>query len=293
VLAYDSGSSAKLIRLLLGVDWPELGALPPPSKTLLTKSGRLSVVGVGAGDPSKSDAVRLIEGEGRFSADCRGGEGARVDDECVPFVYSLEIEAVAVDVPASATGTGVRGRNTGGRRCCPCAIFVLDIEPSVGAGNGWSSLIFRKLCTVRLARHPSEEEEDSSAGGVMGRIPRGELLRFDVCDDPEPTTEYRSCRCILSADLRCDAGDDDLRPLLRSVLVLALLESRRQVIKDEVNEVEGVVVSEHGARETNEDSILYAAVDGSRGLSVSLGGNSGVDNDGVERRLVVDDDARL
>jgi hypothetical protein len=113
-------------------------------------------------------------------------------------------------------------------------------------------MIFRKLCTVRLARHPSEEEEDSSAGGVMGRIPKGETPRFGVCDDPEPTTGYRSWRWILSAALRCDTGDDDLRalplPLLRSVLELALLESRRRVIKDEVNDVEGVEVSEDGAR---------------------------------------------
>jgi len=255
VLAYDSGSSAKLIRLLLGVDRPELGVLPPPPpiRTLLIKSGRLSVVGVGGCDASTSDAVRLIEGDDRFSADCRGGEGARVDDECVPFVYSREIEAVAVDVPASATGTGVRGRNTGGRRCCPCGIFVLDVEPNVAEGKGWSSMIFRKLCTVRLARHPSEEEEDSSTGGVMGRIPNGETPRFGVCDDdPEPTTAYRSWRWHLSVDLRRDVGDDDRRalllPLLRSVLVLALLESRRRVIKEEVNDVEGVGVSEDGAR---------------------------------------------
>lgn len=116
-------------------------------------------------------------------------------------------------------------------------------------------MIFRKLCTVRLARHPSEEEdEDSSAGGVMGRIPNGgETLRFGVCDDddPEPATWYRSWRWVLSADLRREVGDDDLRglplPLLRSVLVLALLGSRRRFMKDEVNDVEGVAVSEDGA----------------------------------------------
>ena len=111
-------------------------------------------------------------------------------------------------------------------------------------------MILRKLCTVRLARHPSEDEEDSSVGGVMGRIPNGETPRFGVCDDdPEPTTEYRSWRWHLP---RRDVGDVDLRalllPLVRSVLVLALLESRRRVIKDEVNEVEGVAVSEDDAR---------------------------------------------
>ena len=44
VLAYDSGSSAKLIRLL-GVDMPELEVLPPP-RTLTTTSGKLSGGGV-------------------------------------------------------------------------------------------------------------------------------------------------------------------------------------------------------------------------------------------------------
>lgn len=51
MLAYDSGSSAKLIRLL-GVDCPELDgvpALPPPRRTLLTRSGILSEVAVGDG----------------------------------------------------------------------------------------------------------------------------------------------------------------------------------------------------------------------------------------------------
>jgi len=46
-----------------------------------------------------------------FIADCLGGDGARVEDECVPLVKSRDIEAVAVDVPASATGAGVRGKN--------------------------------------------------------------------------------------------------------------------------------------------------------------------------------------
>lgn len=212
MLAYDSGSFAKLIRLLFGVECPELDALPPPPRTLLTKSGRLSVVDECVDDIPKSDGVRLIDNNGgepvevdRFSADCRGGEGARVDEECVPFVYNLEIDAVAVDVPASAAGAGVRGKNTGGRKCCPCTIFVLDIEPRVAAGRGWSSMIFRRLCTVRLARHPSEEEEDSSTGGVMGRIAKGETPRFvDVCEVREqllPELKQRSWRWTLSGDI--------------------------------------------------------------------------------------------
>ena len=44
-----------------------------------------------------------------------GGEGARVEEECWALVKSLEIEAVAVDVAASAGGGGLRGsRNLGG-----------------------------------------------------------------------------------------------------------------------------------------------------------------------------------
>lgn len=114
VLAYDSGSWAKLIRLL-GVDIPELGVLPP--RTLTTMSGKLNVrglglveVGVGAGDKDVEEA-----GE-RFIADCRGGEGGRVEEECVPLVKRREMDAVAVEVPASATGAGVRGKKGGARK---------------------------------------------------------------------------------------------------------------------------------------------------------------------------------
>lgn len=75
-------------------------------------------------------------------------------------------------------------------------------------------------------------------------------------------------------------GDDRRRTMpllrLRSVLVLPLLESRRRGINDDVNDVEGVLEPDEGVRwVTNEDSILYAGVEGSSGLSVSLGGNEG------------------
>ena len=49
-------------------------------------------------------------------ADCRGGEGGRVEEECVPLVNRREIDAVAVEVPASATGGGVRGKKGGARK---------------------------------------------------------------------------------------------------------------------------------------------------------------------------------
>jgi hypothetical protein len=121
VLAYDSGSSAKLIRLL-GVDMPELEVLPPP-RTLTTTSGKLSAEGVfklelervevGVGG-TEDEGVE--EGGDRFMADCRGGEGGRVEEECVPLVNRREIDAVAVEVPASATGAGVRGKKGGARK---------------------------------------------------------------------------------------------------------------------------------------------------------------------------------
>ena len=118
VLAYDSGSWAKLIRLL-GVDMPELEVLPPP-RTLTTTSGKLNAGGVfilqlervevGVGGTEDKDVEE--DGE-RFMADCRGGEGGRVEEECVPLVSRREIDAVAVEVPASATGAGVRGKREG------------------------------------------------------------------------------------------------------------------------------------------------------------------------------------
>jgi hypothetical protein len=99
-----------------------------------------------------------------FIALCLGGEGAWVEDECVPFVKSLETDAVAFDVPALGSGAGVLGMNVG--------VFSLSpLNPSAavrGAGGGCSSRIFRRLWTVRLAMQPSDDE-DSSTGGVMDR----------------------------------------------------------------------------------------------------------------------------
>jgi len=121
VLAYDSGSSAKLIRLL-GVDMPELEVLPPP-RALTTTSGKLSASGVfklelegvevGVGETEDNDKEE--DGE-CFMADCRGGEGGRVEEECVPLVNRREMDAVAVEIPASATGGEVRGKKGGARK---------------------------------------------------------------------------------------------------------------------------------------------------------------------------------
>jgi len=90
---------------------------------------------------------------------CLGGEGALVEDEWVPFVNSLDIEAVAFDVTASGTGAGVRGMNFGTFSLSP---LILNRDT-----GGCSSRIFLRLCTVRFAMQLSEDE-DSSTGGVIG-----------------------------------------------------------------------------------------------------------------------------
>jgi hypothetical protein len=55
--------------------------------------------------------------------------------------------------------------------------------------------------------------------------------------------------CSLSMDLR-DAGEDERRvqPWPRSVLALPILESLRLLIKEDVNELEGVAEPDDGAR---------------------------------------------
>lgn len=61
-------------------------------------------------------------------------------------------------------------------------------------------------------------------------------------------------------------------------------------INEVVKEAEGVSEPDVG-RLTNEESMLYAGVEGSNGLSVSLGGSKGVDSDGTVSKLVVEDEA--
>lgn len=106
-LEYDSGSSAKLMRL--GVDTPEGRSFP---RTLATPfpniSERLPILG---------DERGVGGTEGTFKEECVGGEGGRVEDECLPFVKRRDIEAVAVDVPETGTGAGVTGMKLGDRFC--------------------------------------------------------------------------------------------------------------------------------------------------------------------------------
>lgn len=129
-LAYDSGSSAKLMRL--GVDKPEGGLLP---RTLATPfpniSERLPVLG----------DERGVEGtEGTFKEECVGGEGGRVEDECLPLVKRRDIEAVAVDVPATGAGTGVTGMKLGDRLC----LRSFRGGELMELGGGCSSRILRR-----------------------------------------------------------------------------------------------------------------------------------------------------
>src|ERR1700722_15630908 len=133
-LAYDSGSSAKLIRL--GVDRPEddrpeCDRLSPTARVtpMVSRLGRLRLVGLGDGDGGA---------DGCFIADDLGGGGGRVDDVCVALVYRREMEAVAVEVLEDGRGGGERGRKAGGRR--RSGFLPADVE---GMG-GCSSRILRR-----------------------------------------------------------------------------------------------------------------------------------------------------
>ena len=73
------------------------------------------------------------------------------------LVKRRDMEAVAVEVPASARGAGEIGMKRGA---------------FLGGGGGCSSRILRRHFTVCLAGQPSDEldeGEDSSIVGVIGR----------------------------------------------------------------------------------------------------------------------------
>lgn len=136
----------------LGVERPEPGRLPPNMTTPAPSiSGILSIVGDG-----EVRGVGLVDADD-LSAECLGGDGGRVDEVCVGLVKRRETDAVAVDVSASAMGGGDKGKKAGCRRGSGCL------------GGGCSSRILRSALMVCLAGQPSEEDEDSSMGGVMHR----------------------------------------------------------------------------------------------------------------------------
>lgn len=135
----------------------------------------------------------------------KGGLRGRAELVCTPLVKSLEMEAVAWDVPALGMGRGERGMKMGGflrvmdgrwreeeRDLCEAgrvfgALVVRDIRGGLRVDEGlvllsttvgcWTSRILRRLSTVFFAITPSEEEDEdsfsSSVGGVIRLISGG------------------------------------------------------------------------------------------------------------------------
>lgn len=150
----------------------------------------------------------------RFMTLFKGGLLGLVELVCTPFVNSLEMDAVAVLVPARGATTGVRGMNAGGLREIASFVVVLlallrlssSFETaSLGggcAGGGCSSSIRRRLAMVCLATKPSDDDEDTSSsvpsgGGVNSRTwcdgvrsVRVLLLERDDLEDEVPNDDW-------------------------------------------------------------------------------------------------------
>lgn len=126
-----------------------------------------------------------------FSAECRGGEGGRVEDECRALVNRRETDAVAVEVPrmgATVGGASRLGRT--GDRCC------------IDGGRGCFSRIVRRDSSVRSTCIVSEDDESDDAEsssmdgmGIKGLVRwSGELLvlsRAGVTERPRKEGEVR------------------------------------------------------------------------------------------------------
>lgn len=204
-----------------------------------------------------------VEGaECRLREECVGASAARVEEWWCDLVSRREMEAVAVDVPEDATGMGERGRNTG---CFICAGTIEDFLSST-TGAGCSSKILRRLWTVRYAWGWSDELDDdedaesSSMGGVIGRMAGagGGDCAVGVMD--------------------CDREPEPRRLKPRSVLVLAGLLEPRRLLNEKPEGFGGVFSGAHvGCCVTNDESRLYAGVEGSIGLSVNTGRDADAD----------------
>lgn len=136
--------------------------LPDPKPSPLTiASGTLSILTEGDGVWFGVGGVDL-----GFKDEWRGGEGGRVEEECLLLVNKRETEAVAVDVPdMGSTKGGVKNAGLGRAR---------ELEVADAALGGCFSRIWRSDSRVRSTwRVPdveeSEEVDNSSMGGVMGR----------------------------------------------------------------------------------------------------------------------------
>lgn len=120
-----------------------------------------------------------------FMDECLGGDGGRVDDECLPLVNKRETEAVAVDVPDVGSTTGGIRKEGRGRVC------ILGVADA-GRG-GCFSRIWRRHSNVRSTCRvsdveESEEADNSSIGGVIvlitndGEFPRSGVRDLDLRD---------------------------------------------------------------------------------------------------------------
>lgn len=153
----------------------------------ISASGTLNILKLGLGVcVGVGGVLRILP----FSADCLGGDGGRVEDECRDLVKSREMDAVAVEVPdmgAIAGGTRREGR-------------AGDFWRMDGSGGGCFSRIVRRDSSVRSTcivsdDDESEEAESSSMEGIgtrgLVRCKGEELSRAGVTDRPRAEGEVR------------------------------------------------------------------------------------------------------
>ena len=125
-----------------------------------------------------------------------------------PFVNNLEMDAVAVLVPAQGTGVWGRAIRVGGRNRDNGdggggnVTSVVDSDGVAASdccwdGGGCTSRIFRRLLIVCLATTPSEEDDESSSVPSVGGV---------IC--PTALTKGDSFPCLQGAGDREDLDDD-------------------------------------------------------------------------------------
>ena len=194
----DSGGSMNDTRF--GVDRPEL-LMPMASDTLsqLLLSESAGDVGVGGADLPRVP----------FSAEWRGGLGARVEDECRGLVNSRDTLAVVVD--ASATGTTGGGlRNAG---------FASSFSFCFSGERGLFSRMLRRYDTVRSTCRSSEDEELEAEGSSM----MGGVSHIRRTDDGERFVESWLC----DREVGPRRGEAPCRGFRVTVETLALLDPLR------------------------------------------------------------------
>ena len=229
VLAYDSGGSANEMRL--GVDAPD----EPPLRVRSPSPNRLGTLSRdGDGDGEGMAGVIGVEGpaERFFIDDCFGGEAARVEVVCRGFVNSLDIEAVAFDVPDTGGAAEGDRRDGLGRGGVDCVDGALPLPEDCEAERCFSR-IWRRDSTVRSTWRVADSEEveevdSSSIGGVNGRGWRG-------AGDPRMGVEERERRIVgdeLEDASRRSAGGGDLDIRGRFTVFALLLDERRRRLEE-------------------------------------------------------------